>query len=62
MPGEFRNVVLKEDGDKLDLSVKNKEVLQRVKEDRNILYTIRRRKDTWISHILRRNCLLKHVI
>jgi hypothetical protein len=38
------------------------EVLHRVKEERNILHTIKRRKANWISHILRRNCLLKHVI
>ena len=42
--------------------VKNKEVLQRVKEDKNILRTVRRRKANWIGHILSRNCLLKHVI
>jgi hypothetical protein len=41
---------------------KNKEVLQRVKEDKNILRTVRRRKANWIGHILSRNCLLKHVI
>jgi hypothetical protein len=39
--------------------VRNEEVLQRVKEKRN---TIKRRKANWIGHILRRNCLLKHVI
>jgi hypothetical protein len=33
-----------------------------VKEERNILHTIKRRKAKWIGHILRRNCLLKHVI
>jgi hypothetical protein len=42
--------------------VRNKEVLYRVKEERNILHTIKRRKANWIGHILRRNCLLKHVI
>jgi hypothetical protein len=42
--------------------VRNEEVLQRVKEERNILHTIKRRKASWIGHILRRNCLLKHVI
>jgi hypothetical protein len=41
--------------------VRNK-VLHRVKEERNILHTIRRRKANWIGHILRRNWLLKHVI
>jgi hypothetical protein len=31
------------------------------KESRNILHTIKRKKADWISHGLRRNCLLKHV-
>jgi hypothetical protein len=42
--------------------VRNEGVLHRVKEERNILHTIKRRKANWIGHILRRNCLLKHVI
>jgi hypothetical protein len=42
--------------------VRNEEVLHRVKEERNILHTIKRRKGNWVGHILRRNCLLKHVI
>ena len=42
--------------------VRNKEVLLRVNEQRNILYEIRKRKGNWIGHILRRNCLLKQVI
>jgi hypothetical protein len=42
--------------------VRNEEVLYRVKEERNILHTIKRRKANWIGHILRRNCLLKHAI
>jgi hypothetical protein len=37
-------------------------VLHRVKEERNILHTIKRRKANWIGHILHRNCLLKQVI
>jgi hypothetical protein len=37
------------------------EALHRVKE-RNILLPIKRRKANWIGHILRRNCLQKHVI
>jgi hypothetical protein len=41
--------------------VRNEEVLHRAKEVRNILHTIKRRKDNWIDHILRRNCHLKHV-
>jgi hypothetical protein len=42
--------------------VRNGEVLHRVKEERNILYKIKRRKANWIGHILRRNNVLKHVI
>jgi hypothetical protein len=42
--------------------VRNEEVLHRVKVERNIVHTIKRRKANWIGHILRRNCLLKHVI
>jgi replicative superfamily II helicase len=41
--------------------VRNEEVLQRVQEERNVLQTTRRRAN-WIGHIVRRNCLLKHVI
>ena len=43
-------------------NVRNEEVLFRVNEQRNILQEIRKRKDNWIGHILRRNCLLKQVI
>ena len=39
--------------------VRNEEVLRRVKEQRNIVHTVKERKDNWIGHILRRNCLLK---
>jgi hypothetical protein len=42
--------------------VNNQVVLHRVKEERNILHTIRRRRANWIGHILRRNCLLSHII
>jgi hypothetical protein len=42
--------------------VRNEEVLSTVKAERNILHTVKRRKGNWICHILRRNCLLKHVI
>jgi hypothetical protein len=38
------------------------EVLRSVKEERNILHRINRRKANRIGHILRRNCLLKQVI
>jgi hypothetical protein len=42
--------------------MRNEEVLHRIKEKRNILHTIKIRKANWIGQILRRNCLLKHVI
>jgi hypothetical protein len=42
--------------------VRNEQVLLRVKEHRNILHEIRKRKANWIGHILRRNCLLQQVI
>ena len=42
--------------------VRNKEAVHRVKEERNDLHTRKRRKDSWIGHMLRRNCLLKQVI
>jgi hypothetical protein len=42
--------------------VRNEQVLHRAKEERNIVHTIKRRKANWIGHILRRNCLLKHLI
>jgi hypothetical protein len=42
--------------------VRNKVVLHRVEEERNILHTMKRRKVNWIGYILCRNCFLKHVI
>jgi hypothetical protein len=42
--------------------VRNVEVLQRVKKERNILRAIKRKMATWIVHVLIRNCLLKGVI
>jgi hypothetical protein len=42
--------------------VRNEAVLQRVKEERNILSAIKGRKCNWIGHVLLSNCLLKHVI
>jgi len=42
--------------------VRNEEVLLRVKEQRNILHEICKRKAKWIGHILHRNCLLQRVI
>ena len=34
----------------------------RVKEQRNILHEISKRKANWIGHILHRNCLVQQVI
>ena len=42
--------------------MRNEDVFLRVKEQRNILHEIRKRKANWIGHILRRNCLLQRVI
>ena len=42
--------------------MRNEEVLLRVKEQRNILHEIHKRKANWIGHILRLNCLLQRVI
>ena len=38
--------------------VRNEEVLRRVKKEKNIIYTVKRRKANWIGYILCRNCLL----
>ena len=40
---------------------RNEEVLHRVKKERNILHTIKR-KTNWTGGILHRYCVLKHVI
>jgi hypothetical protein len=42
--------------------VRNEDVLLRVKEQRNILHEIRKRKANWIGQILHSNCLLQGVI
>jgi len=44
--------------DQLDDLMRNGSI-KGVEEERNILHA---RKTNWIGHILRRNCLLKHVI
>jgi len=43
-------------------NVRNEEVSLRVKEQRNFLREISKRKAEWIGHVLRRNCLLQRVI
>jgi hypothetical protein len=42
--------------------VRNEEILLRVREQRNILHEIRKRKANSIGHILYTNCLLQRVI
>jgi hypothetical protein len=42
--------------------MRNEEVLHKVKEERNVLHKIKKRKGNWIGYILRVNYLLKHVI
>jgi hypothetical protein len=42
--------------------VRNEVLLLRVKEQRNILHEIRKRKANWIGHIVCRNCLIQRVI
>jgi hypothetical protein len=42
--------------------VRNDKILHGVKEERNILHTMKRKKANWIGHILHRNCPVKHVI
>jgi hypothetical protein len=43
--------------------VRNEEVLRGIKDDRSILHTSKRRKkDNWMGHMLRKNCLLKRFI
>jgi hypothetical protein len=60
-PGMFRNVVLERNGDQSTDRVRN-EVMQRLQEERNIPIEIKRREANWTGHMLRSNCLLKHVI
>jgi hypothetical protein len=42
--------------------VRYEEVLLRVKEQRNIVHAISKRKANWIGHIFRRICLLRQIV
>ena len=33
----------------------------RAKEEKEVLNSVKRRKASWICHVLRTNCILKHV-
>jgi hypothetical protein len=41
---------------------RERRLISKLSEQRNILHEIRKRRANWIGHILRRNCLLKEVI
>jgi len=59
-PEKFWNVVLEKDGE--DLLDRSCEKWRSVSDQRYTIHEIRKRKANWIAHILRRNCLLQHVI
>jgi hypothetical protein len=44
--------------------VKNGEVLHKVKEERRVVHIAKlyTKKSNWFGHLLRTNCLLKHII
>jgi hypothetical protein len=55
--------MLEKDGeDQLDRSCEKWGSIIWVKEQRNIVHEISKRKANWIDHILRRNCFLQRVI
>ena len=57
-----KNITWPRRTEKIWTNIVKNEVLQRVKEESNVLQVIQRRKANWISHYLRRTCLLKHAI
>ena len=46
----------------MDRSRENEEVLHRVKEERINIQPMKRRKASWIGHILFKNSLIKHAV
>jgi hypothetical protein len=57
------NVLLQRDGKgQLDRTCGKWRLLHIVYVDRSVVHTVKRRKSNWFGHILRTNCLLKHVI
>jgi len=42
--------------------VRNEEIRNGVKNEKEILYAIKQRNANWAGHILRRNCPLKHTV
>ena len=57
----YVNVVLERDGEDKTDSVKSKEVLHRVKEEKVFKHSVKTRKANWIDQILPRNWILKYV-
>jgi hypothetical protein len=55
-------VVLVKDGDQLDRSCEKGRSITESQGERNIILTTKRSKTHCIGDILRRNCLLKHII
>ena len=55
-------MVLEKDGDQFDRPCEKEEALHTIKEEKNILHTVRRRKTNWIGHIWLGSCLLQDVI
>jgi len=63
IPWKFLNVPLENYGkDSWTDGVENKEEFRSVQEERKVLQRIKGREANWIGHILRGNCLLRHVI
>jgi len=62
IPRKFWNVLWRRMEISWTVRVKNGEVLHRVKMERHIVHTVKWKNTNWIDHILRRNCLLKHII
>jgi hypothetical protein len=46
----------------VEIMWETKEVLHKVKDQKNILLEVRKRKGNFIGHIMRRNCFLQQVI
>jgi len=47
--------------DLVDCSCETHRGVTQSKEEKNIPHTMKRKKTNWIGHMLRGNCLLKHV-
>jgi hypothetical protein len=63
LPWKFWNVVLEKDGENSCTDrVRNEEVWYIVKEERNTIHRVRRRKANLIGHILSGDCIVKHII